>query len=1114
MKNLLKVFFVFLFVAVSLTYCQKKDLKLATVSILKTEPVIDGVIDEKEWQAAVSTYGFQYIDWKQLLEPRIGKSYFGISKNKMFFAVVSELPPDGKLVSNFKNRDSDIIYDDGVEIWLDVNPDEQGKMKKVFQSIFNSAGGIFDVKFETGKVPDTGWNGNWNVASKIDTENKVWILEISLPLGDLGIDNVDSIKSVGVLIARNFKRPGSQVTWFPHLGAFEAIGEYPKIFITKDEPSVQILDFGKEFFEGLPVIKAKVYNPAGVEKKVKVNLEINSTYMPTLNDEKIMDIPSGGQNFYEFAVPKDLIKPQAESSMKIVVQSEDGKQIYMSYWCKWTRFNREKWSIRIGPDYEKAVVLKYYPSYSMISLKLDPNYLGEEEGKKLKTAEIMVNSKDGKKILSEKFSWEKSPFERIIDVGQLNDGEYESIIKFTGYDYEFKRKFYRQHFLWENNKLGITEEIYEPFKPIKKNQNEIEVVMRKYNQVGLGFWSSIKASDNRTPEKFEEILDSPIKLLLDGKEVKGKGNFVLTNKNKAIYAGQSTSSPVEIKTLCTTEYDGCMKVEMEILPGNKEIKSLVLQIPLKKEIASLMHVCTTNLRANPAGAIPEGTGVVWDSTRFMDGNWHGNFKPYIWIGNEEKGICWFADNDSGWVLDFEKNSPCFTIEREKNSVILKAHFVQKPIVIDKPRKIVFGLMASPAKPMRKDWRKFLFITRYKDYPRISFMGAEYWGSDAPFCSKYPINKDFSVLDTIKDLRLKKKVDINKFLQEYEERNFKPGVQLLQRTKQEIMNVVKVSFNWAQGSSNPYDYTSAYWEEFVAVNPLHEEVKTFKNEWEAGIVPSYIDFAVWYAKEFIERGIGLYFDNTFPIKSYDTLITPAYKLPDGSIQPSAGIWARREYLKRIWVLHRTVADPQLPVIHFLHTTNTLILPYMVWADANLDLEWFYGPKPAQTKYSPELLRTESIARQVGNIPVALARTSPPPAKTKEEAILAERTRFGVLMVHEVKFEGSETLMKKLLDFGYGQNDCEVYNYWEKDFPVKISDEKNVKALLLKKDKSLLLLLCTWNSEPDTVVLNLNLKKLNISPEVAIDVENENERYPLVNGSIKIPLQGYGVKLLRM
>ena len=47
---------------------------------------------------------------------------------------------------------------------------------------------------------------------------------------------------------------------------------------------------------------------------------------------------------------------------------------------------------------------------------------------------------------------------------------------------------------------------------------------------------------------------------------------------------------------------------------------------------------------------------------------------------------------------------------------------------------------------------------------------------------------------------------------------------------------------------------------------------------------------------MKRGVGLYFDNAFPKRGLDPLTTSAYRLPDGRVQPSAGIWAHRDYLR--------------------------------------------------------------------------------------------------------------------------------------------------------------------------------------------------------------------------
>jgi len=58
---------------------------------------------------------------------------------------------------------------------------------------------------------------------------------------------------------------------------------------------------------------------------------------------------------------------------------------------------------------------------------------------------------------------------------------------------------------------------------------------------------------------------------------------------------------------------------------------------------------------------------------------------------------------------------------------------------------------------------------------------------------------------------------------------------------------------------------------------------------------------------------LNFDNAFPKRGYDLLTTSAYRLPNGNIQPSASMWAHREFLKRIWNIHQELGPKDIPPI---------------------------------------------------------------------------------------------------------------------------------------------------------------------------------------------------------
>jgi hypothetical protein len=1112
-----------LFLLVASWPTSARAAQTATVAPFAKPPVIDGSIEPGEWDRAIRVTGFQNIS-DHLLDPRVATAYCGFTAQALYIAVVSEVAPTGPFISA-KNRDADLIWDDGVEIWLDPNRDlrDAGEGDAAFyQFIGNPAGTIEDVKFEGAKgAPDKGWNGHWQFANAVDRKAAVWTAEVSIPFTDFGWKAGAPIgRSIGVLIARNYKAPWSQVTWFPHTGAFTSWREYPRIYLTADTPSVQVESLGANVFSGELQLSARVWNP-GPARQAAVKLLVTSSDMPELKDDRVLDLPAQGSATYAFEVPKGRLHEAAQHSLSLVVESARGYEQWLNWGSRWTNVfdtmkrigSGKKWDVRAGPNPEAAVQIAYYPSYRFVRVKVDTNELGVKAGA-IKRADVTIAAPSGVTLATGKMRWERAPAVKEFRVPDLPDGRYTVMVRLPGYDLPFPRAFTRKHFQWEGNRLGVTGKVYPPFEPIRLQGRDVRVVLRRYRADGLGLWSSV-VSEGR------ELLAAPMSLRANGKAVAGTGRFTEQRSHRFVYEGTAVTPTATLRTRCTTEYDGCMKVELTLGPGKvrRALKSLALEIPLADVEAPLWHCCTTGVRINPAGATPPGEGDVWDSRMFPDGEWYGNFKPYLWLGGEERGLCWFADNDRGWVLDVRKDAqaPCLVLHRERGVLTLRVNLVQKPVVITRPRRIVFGLMATPAKPMARNWRAITFGWDRRGSPAIHWMGSEYWGADTDFSSKYPRNGDLSILDAIRDARRGKPVDAPAFIAGFAARNFKPHMPLGSKSKDEILKLLQVSLNIAAGAP-PGSYLCAYWEEFHSTNPLHEEVATFKNEWSGALdfggtgalAPSYRDFACWYGAQFVKRGIGLYLDNAFPKRAYDPVTSSAYRLPNGDIQPSAGMWAHREYLKRLWIIHQEFGPRDIMPLMMIHMTNTHIAPYMVWNEANLDLEWFYGPEPAQSKYSADLLRAESLGRQSGNIPLALART---------EGDIGDRTRFGALMVHEIKPEPygggpiGRALLAKLYDFGYGRADCTVLNYWGSERPVAPDDDR-VKWLALKRGGEALLLLCTWNAKPETVHLSFDDRALGTTPREARDEETGETLSFDGQGGLVVPLESYGVRVLRV
>lgn len=869
---------------------------------------------------------------------------------------------------------------------------------------------------------------------------------------------------------------------------------------------MQITSLGDQLYAGKLELEARIYNPSDRASKVKISAVAMSSDMPRKTDTRSLELKPGGYTPYQFKATS--FHEHSKHKLHLVVADADSETKYLDYTMDWRKPKREKWRAEeTGPQPEKAVRLEYYPSYGFIRLQVDPRKLNLD-GESAKTAEVKVSGPDGQELLADAMEWETVPARQRFEVGKdLKAGKYTVRVRLKGYEDVLERTFERQYFAWEGNGLGITSKVYPPFEPVQQDDEVTSVVMRRYQSDGLGLWKSVRARGNDTGSQMLELLAGPVTINVnDDTALTGTGKFVEKNARRVTYRGEASHPAVTVSTTCTTEYDGIMKVEMTLGPGQdeQELRKLWLDIPMRDDRAPLFHTTLVGkIRDNPAGSTPTGTGRVWDSRDLPSPRFYGNFHPYLWVGAEERGICWFADNDRGWVLNAnppgdQKPVPCQELIRMDGRLILRVNLVQKPVKLQEPRKIVFGLMATPGKPMPENWRNVFFRSCPPNSKRIQWMAAQYWGSPSVMYSKLPIDQDTSVLSKLQEARLGGG-GWGQFMKAWTNEHLSGDISdKTYKSKKKVVGLLHHAHRISRGAD---DYLTAYWEEFHATHAYHPEDRVFGDEWSSHAYPrSYLNFALWCGAEFVRRGIGLYFDNTFPKPTHDTVTTAAYELPNGRIQPSANIWRHREYLRRIWVIHQQLAPRTTKPLMMLHMTNSHLPPYMVYGQANLDLEWLYGGGAAQAKYPADLLRTESLGLKSGNIPTALGGGS-------------HRTKFGALMVHEIRGKFKRVnLLDVLGEFGYTRPDAEVYNYWDDVVPMKTSDPR-CKWLLVKHHGEIMVLFCTWNPRDNRVKAQFDLQKLGLQPGEAVNVEDDR-KHPLKEGAFSFAMPGYGVRMFRL
>jgi hypothetical protein len=693
----------------------------------------------------------------------------------------------------------------------------------------------------------------------------------------------------------------------------------------------------------------------------------------------------------------------------------------------------------------------------------------------------------------------------MLPLPDLPDGVYRVECEQAGTITAAKQTFTRQRFPFETERHGLTHEVFPPFVPVTVDGATVSVVGRSYVMNACGC--------DQVTSLGKPLLAAPIRLVgeTDSGPIAwrdGKIAVRTTNDDEAVFEGSIASDAIAVSSRGWVQEDGCVRVEFTLAAGPRPapVKSLRLEIPMREEAARGFHFIGDNsMRFNYAGPTPRGRttwyrepwdhwvpvrvrtepgpsdGEVWNSSnveQYKNGERadHRPSVPYLWLGTEERGLAWFADNEAGCVTEFTR--PLQRVIRRRDAVVVEIDLVQTPFTFEKPRTIAFGLMASPGKPMGPSFR-----TR----PVAHGIGpVSCWGGWL-CASKYPTDGDFEIVDKIQEARRTGTVD-KAWFEERAKRVAEawPGRKI--NGGADWLGLTLHFAGLAAGSKNAAAGT--YFEEH-ATDPLTQEWQVFQDEWSAlrfhrfagrdspqGVfAESYQDFALWYANEWMKRGVSLYFDNAYPKRCYQPTGGAAFFDDAGKLRYGTTMFAQRAYYRRIWKLAQewNRRGAPWPIDVTLHMTNTQTLPFNTWATATLDLEQLAhtadpaaGPPEVATQkggfqlpWPPDYTRIVTAGRQVGAVPLALDFVSGQLRHDCAGYTPAMMLReWGMCRVHDVRcsthldWVGSAALARKhdaaMREFGYGRADVAHHNYWAENTPVHVADPRVKSLALIHKD----------------------------------------------------------------
>lgn len=1079
------------------------------VPATKELPTVDGTLElEKgEWKDAVCVPGMLHIR-PGILLPMECLTFITWDEKNFYLGVRTELLPGQSLRRRVRRDEGSVHRDDAIEICFDPLGRDQLE-PAYYQVIYNALGFCLDTAHTVG-VSAKFWDANWTVKTDYKRGMDHWDMELKIPVSSMGIKSPNrSGQTWRFLVCRDWKNlatPEGKSIWniyssITGWGGFVYADSYAGLVLDDSSPVVQVLSLN-ELTQLKFGFTARIYNPTSrilqckaVTKVFKGAGQAVTTLDWTKRESAIFALSKSftlkpGQEV-QWRIPTKELPPlkqgwkRAWYDMVFAVKSGEGKS---TYYRIQRHFAKICYKARVKP-YKLPLSVRYNPVRNNLYVECDVL----EHPRKGEVSSIAVELyRGGKKrpLATGKVGYRKNDvFKGLIEVPPLEAGKY--IAKATlltrdseeieSREFTIEKLEEKKEFKWWKCKAGILNEPIPPHRSMRYENRMVITTTGRFRFDGSALPSQVEMTG-------KELLASPVRFACSagGRELNfrkpERTRFRKRSPLKAKLTGRLTSEKLRIRISNDMEYDGAMKFTVDIEPrGAVEVDYLRLEIPFKEERADWLWSMALDCRANWfAVDLRKGRGKLWDSSdRIGLGMTVGSFMPQYVVSDSFRGLCWFADNDRGWVP--RDDVPATEVLKKDKETVLRFNFIGKPFKLKRSRRIVFWLLGLPGRPLPENWRL---------YHRNAVQFGYYVG-DPIVCWSPPMPKDF----------------------EKAQRYIRDGTLY---NKDGSVKVEKHGGKWhPQREFAPW-HDSHNWFRTPDINP-----KTFSylrlecgdGSW----TPTMIDYKCYLWNEYVRRTdiSGVYFDTpegmgfSFNISNGTAYIIPDRQPMGGEIQPGYRISGFREYIKRVRGIF--YANGRRRPWLEMHLTHGPVVPCTPFLEIRTEGEHNRLPSARNfmRAWSIMHLRAVDVPPLYGIVTRWLGGY---PWDGKVPGADPQRCKIGALILHDIftgwsDFSQSGSIYKKQAPcirkppYGYkhryvhqrlvahGLNRSEViyHPYWRNANLVKLSPAqgvKNTRASLwqIPSQSKVLVAVVNYNErEVKAVSVRLNLPALGIQPK---------------------------------
>ena len=579
---------------------------------------------------------------------------------------------------------------------------------------------------------------------------------------------------------------------------------------------------------------------------------------------------------------------------------------------------------------------------------------------------------------------------------------------------------------------------------------------------------------------------------------------VASDRHEVVLEQRLTAANLDLRVQAHVEFDGMIRFDVEVSATDAvDLDSLSIEISVRAEHAGyLYHFPGAWGTARNAGALPD-TAVKM------------GFRPYVWLGDDDRGLAWFSESDRDWHV--APGTPATEIVRDGDRVVLTLHLIsspmrlapesQRPLAWDtapelenavirdaaitgerggryQPLRYTFGLQATPVKANEQGaW----------DY-RCIHVGP------APPAFTEPLTLSPRFLDRCVQAGVRTVV-LHQFWTDIEAHTIPVDRERLHEWVEACHErglKILLYYGFLISSAAPE------WRDFGAGclttpaygYPLFRDApQPDQSAWVVCLNSAWQDFvADAIARAMDEFGIdGVYLDGTeFPAGCINTLHGCGSARPDGSIAKSYPIFGVRSAMRRI---HNAVTSRNPEGQVNVHNSTCMVMPTLGFATSYWDGEQFQdvrGIDNAATQLPLDAFRAEFMGRQWG-VPAEFLCYGQ--GFTFEQA-------WAITLIHDVpvrpmsrpgleELELASRIWRLMNDFDRGK--AEWLPYWSNAEYVRSDSPGIYVSLYRHPDNGVLAVVSNLNRERTTFALTVNWDLLGMD-HASVSIVDALERSP--------------------